>query len=452
MLDKLQLEHVGPVDRLSADFAERLNVVTGDNGLGKSFLLDVCFWTLTGTWPEGRTALPEPGRKVKPKISYSVVGKKGKTEEKSATFDFHSQSWTRLRGRPPMPGLVVYAAVDGRFSVWDPARNYWRDPATGVTIPKERPRAYQFSADSLANGLEVDGRQLCNGLVQDWVEWFYQRSSEPLINPFEYLEDVIRVLSHPTEPIGCEEPRKVFVDDTRKFPTLSMPYGTVAYPHWSAGVKRIVSFAYLIVWAWVEHVQAAELRNEEPTERIILLVDEIEAHLHPKWQRTILPAILRVVEKLRADISVQVLAATHSPLVLASLEPHFDEKIDQFFCFELAEDKVTFENPPWTTHGDTILDPFDVQDGWFVIQLPSLQLLATDAIPQEYRDLASFTLDKLGLRDGEVVVRYRREWFQMYQQGKLPLDGLREVAPLIAVAVERDLQAGKDWQAQGGGS
>jgi hypothetical protein len=354
MLDKLQLEHVGPVDRLSADFAERLNVVTGDNGLGKSFLLDVCFWTLTGTWPEGRTALPEPGRKVKPKINYSVIGKKGKTEEKSATFDFHSQSWTRLRGRPPMPGLVVYAAVDGGFSVWDPARNYWRDPATGVTMPKERPRAFQFNADSLANGLEVDGRQLCNGLVQDWVEWFYQRSSEPLINPFEYLEDVIRVLSHPTEPIECEEPRKVFVDDTRKFPTLSMPYGTVAYPHWSAGVKRIVSFAYLIVWAWVEHVQAAELRHEEPTDRITLLVDEIEAHLHPKWQRTILPAILRVAEKLRADISVQVLAATHSPLVLASLEPHFDEKIDQFFCFDLVEDEVTFENPPWTTHGDTV--------------------------------------------------------------------------------------------------
>lgn len=48
MLDKLQLEHGGPVGQLSADFAERLTVVTGDNGLGKSFLLDVCFWTTVG--------------------------------------------------------------------------------------------------------------------------------------------------------------------------------------------------------------------------------------------------------------------------------------------------------------------------------------------------------------------------------------------------------------------
>lgn len=354
MLNRLQLKHVGPAERLSADFAQRLNVITGDNGLGKSFLLDVCFWTLTGTWPEGRTALPESGSKLKPEINYTLLGKKGVTEQKSASFDFHSQSWTRLRGRPPMPGLVVYATVDGGFAVWDPARNYWRDPATGKTETQERPNAFQFTPDTLANGLEVDGRQLCNGLVQDWVQWYYARSSKPLLNPFDFLEEVIQVLSHPLEPMNCEEPRKVFVDDSRKFPTLSMPYGNVPFPHWSAGVKRIVSFAYLIVWAWVEHVQAAELRNEVPTDRIILLVDEIEAHLHPKWQRTILPAILRVVEKLGAKISVQVLAATHSPLVLASLEPYFNESTDQFFTFSLVEDKVTFENPPWATHGDVL--------------------------------------------------------------------------------------------------
>jgi putative AbiEii toxin of type IV toxin-antitoxin system/AAA domain-containing protein len=354
MLDKLQLEHVGPTERLTADFSTRLNVVTGDNGLGKSFLLDVCFWALTGTWPEGRIALPESGQSVEPRIRYTIIGKKGKTEEKAASFDFHSQSWTRLPGRPPMPGLVVYAAVDGGFAVWDPARNYWRDPATGVATPKERPDAYLFSRESLANGVEVGDRKLCNGLVQDWVEWFYARSSQPSANPFEYLEDVVQVLSHPDEPIRCREPRKVFVDDTRKFPTLEMPYGVIPYPHWSAGVKRIVSFAYLVVWAWIEHVQAAKLRNEEPTDRIILLVDEIEAHLHPKWQRTILPAVMHVVEKLRADVLVQVVSATHSPLVLASLEPHFKPEMDRFFCFDLEGQQVTFDSIPWATHGDVV--------------------------------------------------------------------------------------------------
>ena len=75
-----------------------------------------------------------------------------------------------------------------------------------------------------------------------------------------------------------------------------------------------------------------------------------------------------------------------------------------------------------------------------------MQLVLTDRVPDEIRLLAEFTLEKLGLRDHEVVVRYRREWFRMYQEGRLDLDGLREVAPLIARAVEHDLARGKDWR------
>ena len=58
---------------------------------------------------------------------------------------------------------------------------------------------------------------------------------------------------------------RVFVDDAREFPALGMPYGPVAYPHWSAGVRRIVSLAYLLVWGWDEHRQAAALRQTKRT-------------------------------------------------------------------------------------------------------------------------------------------------------------------------------------------
>jgi hypothetical protein len=93
-----------------------------------------------------------------------------------------------------------------------------------------------------------------------------------------------------------------------------------------------------------------------------------------------------------------------------------------------------------------VLDPFEVEDDWFRILLPSLQLVLTDRVPDDVRALAEFTLEKLGLRDHEVVVRYRREWFRMYQEGRLSLEGLREVAPLVARAVECDLERGKDWR------
>ena len=41
MLKSLTINNVGPAPELSLDFGKRLNLLTGDNGLGKSFLLDI---------------------------------------------------------------------------------------------------------------------------------------------------------------------------------------------------------------------------------------------------------------------------------------------------------------------------------------------------------------------------------------------------------------------------
>jgi len=47
----------------------------------------------------------------------------------------------------------------------------------------------------------------------------------------------------------------------------------------------------------------------------LVLIDEIELHLHPTWQR-------QVVEKLRTTFpNIQFVATTHSPFVIQSLRP-----------------------------------------------------------------------------------------------------------------------------------
>ena len=51
MLKELKLSHVGPAPSMELEFGERLNLITGDNGLGKSFLLDIAWWALTRRWP-----------------------------------------------------------------------------------------------------------------------------------------------------------------------------------------------------------------------------------------------------------------------------------------------------------------------------------------------------------------------------------------------------------------
>jgi hypothetical protein len=87
---------------------------------------------------------------------------------------------------------------------------------------------------------------------------------------------------------------------------------------------------------------------------------------------------------------------------------------------------------------DRVLDPEEVRAGWFEILLPSLQMRTTDRVPTRLRAKAVHTLDRLGLADGERIIRWRRSWYELYQRGDLSIEGLRKVAPLIAAAVERD--------------
>ena len=94
------------------------------------------------------------------------------------------------------------------------------------------------------------------------------------------------------------------------------------------------------------------------------------------------------------------------------------------------------------TADDTVLDPFHVEDGWFEILLPSLQLVVTDAVPPDIKKLAEHTLTRLHLCDDERVIRQRREWYRMYQDGELTLEGLEKKAPLIARAIRKQQATG----------
>jgi hypothetical protein len=85
-----------------------------------------------------------------------------------------------------------------------------------------------------------------------------------------------------------------------------------------------------------------------------------------------------------------------------------------------------------------VLDAFQVKTGWFEVLLPSLQLVAVKAnIPARWHRLVDETLEGLHLCDDERVLRQRRAWLSLYEEGKLNLDGLREMAPLIAAAVAK---------------
>jgi len=93
------------------------------------------------------------------------------------------------------------------------------------------------------------------------------------------------------------------------------------------------------------------------------------------------------------------------------------------------------------TLDDQILDPFEIQDGWFEVLLPSMQLVTTAALPASLLAKANLTMVKLHLDNGTKVRRVRKLWYKDYKDGKITFAGLQDIAPLVAEAVAKRISA-----------
>lgn len=361
MLEYLQLKNVGPAREMKLELAPRLNLITGDNGLGKTLLLDCAWWALTRTWPRtwgGKGVIP---REEHAHIDW--VEQQGEHSLASnAEYDFSNTEWKRTEGQIPNldykerekrrqgGALVIYVRVDGGVSVHDPLRvgedfrlSFGR-PALGWST------VFQFREAEIWDGLDLEGdstRHVCDGLVRDVSRWAVQPGNAD----FKRLATLVERLAGHEQFSLTDRVERVYMDNARDFPIVTGPVGEVPVAHAPAGLRRVLGLAYLVVWARREHQLAAKLKKRKPTDSLVLLIDEVESHLHPRWQRTILPSLLAA---LGEDARLQVIASTHSPLVLASMEPTFEPHHDKLFSLDLEDEVVTLREQPWAMQGDVI--------------------------------------------------------------------------------------------------
>jgi len=241
-----------------------------------------------------------------------------------------------------------------RVSVWDPARNYWKTKAN-IDVQDRLP-GYVFSGKEIWDGLEidVDGKPtvVCNGLLRDWASWIREKGENA-----EFMSAILETLAPPGEPLASGPLMRLSVNDARDIPSIRTAYSDgVPILHASSGIRRAVGLAYMLLWSWNEHSLAAEKLGEERTSKVVMLFDEIESHLHPRWQRSILKSVLHTAGTLHSDAKIQLIAATHSPLILASAEPTFDAEMDAWFDLDLdqseAVPQVSICRREFVRHGD----------------------------------------------------------------------------------------------------
>ena len=109
---------------------------------------------------------------------------------------------------------------------------------------------------------------------------------------FGHIKPADRPAARPINPRWPEETKVIYLGDL------------------SSGSQSVLSWILWLAFKMLNHYDFAEGWNEKPA---ILLIDEIENHLHPTWQRRVIPALLKHFPGL------QIFATSHSPFVVAGL-------------------------------------------------------------------------------------------------------------------------------------
>jgi hypothetical protein len=178
-----------------------------------------------------------------------------------------------------------------------------------------------------------------------------------------------------------------------------MAYGQeVPVAHVTSGMRRIISLAYFLVWCWEEHLKAKQFLGEEPETKTVFLVDEVESHLHPKWQRTVIHSLLTVMDRLIPSSEVQLIAVTHSPLIRSSVETLFDASRDAWFDLDLVNNKLVLSKRDFVRHGEfkqwLTSDAFDLKSFYNLVAEKVLEKAALALSDENFDQTEAFQLDQ----------------------------------------------------------
>lgn len=151
--------------------------------------------------------------------------------------------------------------------------------------------------------------------------WFYAKENDELRDQkqrhdFEYRRKDLSAVRHAIVSMvdGVSDPH-VDVDPLCFSVAVTLPEGgkkTLELDQLSGGQRAVLALAADLAWRMAQgnpHLDDP-LRSEA-----VVLIDEIELHLHPSWQQRVL------IDLRRTFPNAQFIVSTHSPQVLTTVEP-----------------------------------------------------------------------------------------------------------------------------------
>ncbi|KAF0232369.1 MAG: ATP-binding protein, partial [bacterium] len=146
--------------------------------------------------------------------------------------------------------------------------------------------------------------------LQEFIDWWLaceKLAQEGLISgqsSLKTLEDVV------SQFLGCSN---LHVNERKKTLLIEKSGATLDVKQLSDGERGVLA----LVLDLTRRLAQANPYLENPARdgKAIVLIDELDLHLHPKWQRTI------VGQLTRAFPNCQFIATTHSPQIISEVQP-----------------------------------------------------------------------------------------------------------------------------------
>ncbi|WP_238946306.1 AAA family ATPase [Vandammella animalimorsus] len=298
MFDAITLEGLRGVGRVELKFqpGSRVRTLFGANGVGKTKCLEAIYqWLLlTQKWAT------EPARSIKAKhIVVQAIRVDGvmRFERPEASLAFKG-----LAGEPHDVPVVLLGAR-GRSDL-----EVAQDAQRTLGAFGQRRKNYLDQAVNLIN----QGGLACAGMSANVRNWFVLRAQS--VNPYQKQEDnrrveidtVLQMLHEVDERIDAHF---LQIDGAGRV-FLKVEGQERALDELSSGFASLLKLVQAIVAAYASFTNEPNLRHVPG----VVLIDEIESHLHASWQARIIPALKRLLPNTTFYI------ATHSPLVLSQLQ------------------------------------------------------------------------------------------------------------------------------------
>jgi AAA domain, putative AbiEii toxin, Type IV TA system len=300
---KFEWKNVSIFDDGYYSFAPRVNVLLGRNGFGKTLLFRTLVAVLQHNAQYSAMLFPKDPAAKRPPSLCLTVRRNGKPEQalRDVTY-FNSPPDQMLVGKIP-----VLAIPDSRFV------DRTRQTVAGVAASAEGPAANGarnfLSQEPFGNVIE----DFLTGLCLDY-------GAIPTRNPrkrfehgiFKLVEEVVAELtgngSFQFAEINRVESRFEILVRTTDSPDIKIPIQAA-----SQGTLSVIAMFGLI------HSFLRSLRSDVTEDQIrlsqgIVLIDEIDAHLHPAWQQKILGLLTNRFP------NVQFIISAHSPLIVAGCD------------------------------------------------------------------------------------------------------------------------------------